>query len=96
VAPTRARGLNLTVGFGALFALDAFVDLFPVHGNFLGGVDADPDLVSFYTQYRNGYIAPDHHSLSSASRKDQHSFLLLPYSGFALIVFTLCITLNPL
>src|SRR5580704_16270361 len=58
--------------FAALFALDALVDFFAMDGDILRRVDADPDLVSFDPQNRDGHIISDHDGLDDAPCENEH------------------------
>ena len=61
-----------------LFALNPLVNFLAVHSHILGCVDPYSDLVSLNPQDGDRNVAPDHDRLTSASRQNQHDFLLLP------------------
>ena len=70
--------LGISVTFSSFLALNSLVDFFPVHCDVFGCIDPDSDLISLDPQDSDRDIAPDHYRLSSASRQNQHDFLLLP------------------
>jgi hypothetical protein len=43
-------------GFLGLFLLDSFVDLFAMHRDFSGCVDAETDLIALHAKHRHGDI----------------------------------------
>ena len=51
-----------------LLVLDTLVDLFPVNRDFLGGIDANADLVALHTQDRDGYLITYHERFTNSSR----------------------------
>jgi hypothetical protein len=55
-----------------LFAFDAFIDLFAVDRDILGGIDANTHLVAFHAQYRDRNLVADHHGFANTSRQYQH------------------------
>src|SRR5204863_385110 len=73
MATHGARRLLAMAGNGLnIVALDALVDLFPVHGNALGRVDADPYLIALDPQNRNGHVVADHDGLANPACENEH------------------------
>jgi hypothetical protein len=65
--------------FVTLLFLDALVNLFAVHGNFLGSIYANAHLITFHAQHGDGDIITHHQGLSDPASQNQHSFLLTDY-----------------
>jgi len=56
----------------ALFLANSFVNFFAVDRDFAGRLHTQPDLIAFYTQYRNVNVVANYYGFSDSSRKYQH------------------------
>src|SRR5690606_6001454 len=56
-----------------LFSLDPFVNFFTVHGNVLGGINANPDLIALYAQHRNRHTIANHDGFANTAGNNQHT-----------------------
>src|SRR5690606_34951131 len=74
-AKTKFRE-KLVAWFVTLLFLDALVNLFAVHGDFLRSIDANAHLITFHAQYGDGDVITHHQGLSDPASQNQHSFLL--------------------
>src|ERR1700685_4170094 len=60
-------------GLLVFLALDALVDLLPMHGHVLGRVDSNPDLVALHAQYGHRDFVTNHHGLANSPGQYQHN-----------------------
>ena len=72
--PTAAS-YESVITFGAfviaLFGLNPHVDLFTVHGYFLGRIDPNSDLVAFHSQDSHRHIVTNHQGFTHATSQTQ-------------------------
>src|SRR5215469_9916714 len=64
-------------------AVDALVDLFPVDGDALRRIDADPHLIAFDPEDRDRHVVPDHYRLADSAREDKHNS---PFSFYCSVI----------
>jgi hypothetical protein len=65
ITPCRALSAGRLL---ILFFLYPFVDFFPVYRDIFGRIDADPDLIAFDAQYRDGNVIAYDQGLTNAPR----------------------------
>jgi hypothetical protein len=60
-----------------ILSFNRIVNFLPVHRDFLGGIDAQPNFVSTNIHNGDDYVISNHDAFVSMSRQDQHGWLLL-------------------
>ena len=60
------------IGVSGTFALDAMKNLFALHGDALGRVDAQSHLIAFDAQHCHRDLVPDHYRFTHSTRQDKH------------------------
>ena len=65
----------------SLLPLDSVINLFTVHRDTLGRINADPDLIPLYPQNGDRYLVSDHYGLTDPSCQYQHSSVLLIWAA---------------